>query len=244
MHAFAHAAHRRRAFTLIELLVVVSIIALLLAVLLPSLNGARRAARGAVCMANMRSLSIAQATYAGSNEDLLVVAGDGSYDVQGSWLGLLETQGAYHGARRCPMDRSPYFRTPYTAYSPPVLRVTSYGVNNYVSPTHAPLGVQPVHKLSQIVRPSSVIQFVELAEKGNYAVADHIHVQTFFHPLSPQLTPERVSLQMPIGRHGGTPKHWKGVVNYSFFDGHAEPLSLRAAYRDPDHNRFNPAVAR
>lgn len=232
------------AFTLIELLVVVSIIALLMAVLLPSLNGARRAARGAVCLANMRSLGLAQVTYAGANEDRLVVAGDGSYDVQGSWIGLLESQNAYEDVRRCPLDRSPHFKTPYTAFSPPVLRTTSYGINNFVSPTHAPLGVQPLNRLSQVVRPSAVIHFVELAETGDYAVADHIHVQSFWSPLSPQLTPARVSVQMPVGRHGGATKSWTGVLNYSFFDGHAEPLSLRSVYTDPEHNRFDPSVAR
>jgi prepilin-type N-terminal cleavage/methylation domain-containing protein/prepilin-type processing-associated H-X9-DG protein len=237
-------APRRRAFTLIELLVVISIIALLVAVLLPSLNGARRAARGAVCLANLRSLGLAQVTYAGSNEDRLVVAGDGSYDVQGSWIGLLESQGAYQGVRRCPLDRSPHFEAPYSAFAPPVLRTTSYGVNNYASPTHAPLGVRPLQRLSQVARPASVVHFVELAETGNYAVADHIHVQTFWNPLTPQLTPARVGVQMPLGRHGGTTRNWNGVLNYGFFDGHAEPLALRSAYKDPDHNRFNPAVAR
>jgi prepilin-type processing-associated H-X9-DG protein len=100
-----------------------------------------------------------------------------------------------------------------------------------------------IYRLSQIQRPSSVIQFVELAEEGEYAVADHIHVQEFFRPLTPQATPARVSVQMPIGRHGGNEKDWSGVLNYSFFDGHAEPLPLRDAYESPSRNRFNPAVA-
>lgn len=234
---------RSRAFTLVELLVVVSIIGLLVAMIVPSLSSARRAAQGTACMSNMRALALAQMTYAGAFRDRLVVAGEGSYDVQGSWIGLLEGQGTHGLARRCPLDRSPHFTSPFTDFDPPVLRHTSYGVNNYVSPTHAPLGATPVERLSQIRRPSEVIQFAELAETGNYAVADHLHVQEFFKPLTPQATPARVSVQMPLGRHGGRKKDWSGVTNFSYFDGHAGPQPLKNVYRDPGRNRFNPALA-
>lgn len=235
---------RSRAFTLIEILVVVSIIAMLIAILLPSLGRARRSARGAACAVNLRSLSLAQMTYADANGERLVNAGEGSYDVQGSWINLLQTQGVDELGRRCPADGSPYFDQPFTAFEQAVLRRTSYGINNYISPTHAPLGVKPLKKLSQIQRPASVVQFVELAETGNYAVADHIHVQEFYKPLTPKATPKRVSEQMPIGRHGGEKEDWSGALNYSFFDGHAEPKPLKSVYEDPQRNQFNPAVAR
>ncbi len=232
--------HPLRGFTLVELLVVAGMIALLLAILLPSLAKARESARRTACLASIRSLGLAQATYATVHKDLLVVAGEGSFDVQGSWIGLLEKEYAHSLVRRCLSDESPHFDSLNTAYSPPVYRKTSYGINNYVSPTHAPLGVEPVRKISQIRRPGDVIQFVELAETGDYSVADHVHVQYFYSPLAPQSTPGRVANQMPIGRHGGKPKDWSGMLNYSFIDGHAEPLRLRAAYENPDRNRFIP----
>lgn len=56
---------RRRAngFTLIELLVVVSIIALLVAILLPSLQSARQHAKAVVCNSNMHNIGVAMANY-------------------------------------------------------------------------------------------------------------------------------------------------------------------------------------
>lgn len=68
----ASAPQRRRAFTLLELLVVVAIISLLLAVLLPALDGARRRARQVVCVTHLREIGAAAVYYAGDNRDFIV----------------------------------------------------------------------------------------------------------------------------------------------------------------------------
>ena len=57
-------------FTLIELLVVVSIIALLVAILLPSLESAREQAKLVVCAANQKSLGLAMSLYCDNNQQL------------------------------------------------------------------------------------------------------------------------------------------------------------------------------
>lgn len=57
----------RNGFTLVELLVVISIIAMLLAVLMPALNKARETARGVLCGSNARQLILGCLNYAYDN---------------------------------------------------------------------------------------------------------------------------------------------------------------------------------
>src|SRR5437870_2667566 len=68
---------RRHAFTLVELLVVIGIIAVLIAVLLPTLNKARRAASKSVCLSNQRQLAMCLLLYANENRGWMPLNGPG-----------------------------------------------------------------------------------------------------------------------------------------------------------------------
>ncbi|MCH8118107.1 MAG: prepilin-type N-terminal cleavage/methylation domain-containing protein [Planctomycetes bacterium] len=60
-------------FTLIELLVVIAVIALLIAILIPVLNLAREQAQRAVCLSNLRQLTLAWVLYADDHDGKLVL---------------------------------------------------------------------------------------------------------------------------------------------------------------------------
>ncbi|MGH7178250.1 MAG: prepilin-type N-terminal cleavage/methylation domain-containing protein [Tepidisphaeraceae bacterium] len=96
---------RRAAFTLVELLVVIGVIAVLIAMLLPALNGARQAADRIKCQSNLRQLGQAFLLYNTQNNGYVIpsynmtgINGGASVPLDG-WAPILDRDKLVRGDR-------------------------------------------------------------------------------------------------------------------------------------------------
>ncbi|MGD8453339.1 MAG: type II secretion system protein [Phycisphaerae bacterium] len=121
----------RRAFTLIELLVVIAILAMLLTILLPSLQQARETAKDTLCLTHMKELGVAMHLYAGDARDTLPSSETWvdhatailHYDQPAD--AMTRTRSTMPKILFCPLDPDPYPK-PYMTGR---MEVTSYLVN-------------------------------------------------------------------------------------------------------------------
>jgi prepilin-type N-terminal cleavage/methylation domain-containing protein len=105
------AVRRRFAFTLIELLVVIAIIAILSALLLPALSGAKQRARTIQCVSNLHQISLAMRLYADDFNGLYPESGEtiawdqtDIYTLKKSWMQQLISYMKNTNAYHCPAD--------------------------------------------------------------------------------------------------------------------------------------------
>ena len=122
-HEYVNIPQNRRlagGFTLIELLVVIAVISLLMAMLLPALEAARRMARRTVCQSNLRQIAIGWELYLDGNDGVFLHRTNINHDFGGwkgitgyassrelnRYVGLDPNISAENGARlfRCPAD--------------------------------------------------------------------------------------------------------------------------------------------
>ena len=276
---------RTRAFTLVEMLIVVAVIGILIGILLPALGGARSAARTTVCVSNMRTLGLAHELYRNANDGKLIDAGfaegDGSlaFDPTTSWINTLRRFYREPIAAQCPNDNSPHLLpddiTPqdilegdYGGATPvannggaPRFRVTSYAINGYFSTVEQ--GEQAVTHIDALRRPSGLVMFVESAETGEHAGADHVHPDRWSSVPIPEFSLSQAILEMELDQHGGANlrtvkqairtagpapspellrRAWEARANYAFLDGSVRTTEFQEVYTDVERNLFDPSL--
>ena len=99
---------RKFAFTLIELLVTIGIIALLVAILIPSLRKARESAQTAQCLNNLRQIGLMSEMYTSVSGGSLMpyfwyTPSDPGLSYSNFWIGLLERQAGANTIQLCPV---------------------------------------------------------------------------------------------------------------------------------------------
>ena len=222
---------RRPGFTLTELLIVIAIIGILVALLLPTLAGAKERAQRITCLNNLKQLQACWNMYAHDSDDrvapnnfvnystgpalarqLTWCAGETRYDTETSAIqnGVLWRYNTSTGIYRCPTDTSQVVDR-VTGLPLGIPRTRSYNMNGTIGCTATPWISVYTH-VSQMRQPppSAVFVFAEVHE--DCIVDAHFGVAPVDNPFFPMVNNWG---EIPTDRHN------RGA-NFSFADGHVE----------------------
>ncbi len=245
---------RRRAFSLVELLVVIGIVAVLLGLLLPVLSAVRRAARNAVCLANLHTWAVAMQGYMTANGGRPIAIDADVTDPR--WYEQLQPYvGNVTRPLLCPMAAEPgnVLGSATWAWGPdrtygvgrPVWSVRgtyvgSYGVNGWLLQLPAGSAVAPVLAgkfLTMPVRSPALVPVVAdcvLADPGFPMASDTV---------PPSLTSPFVPRGSGLPRATGSMQYFcidrhRRRVNVAMLDGHAEAVPLARLWQLQWHRGF------
>jgi len=200
---------KRNGFTLIELLVVIAIIAILMAILLPALNRVKEQGQRAVCLSNVKQLTLAWIMYANENDDKIVNASTFySRDGEPAWIGARSsTSGTVEERRENLKDGILYeFCNDVDIYRCPTgIRgeVLTYAIVDALNGARSIPGTKDlmIKRLSQIRRPGERFVFIDEGKISPDSWTVFYDQESWW--------------DRPMVRHGdGT--------NFSFVDGHSD----------------------
>ena len=162
----------RRAFTLIELLVVIAIVAILAAILFPVFASAKKAAKDATTISNLKQLGVAFALYEGDADDVFPAATHswGGEGLVGGWVFLerlnaspsrfnLRKGSVYPYAKSVEIFRSPLDKDAATSG-------LSFAMNSCLSVPPLTSSVIPSISATAVDNPASLMQLSEEAANG------------------------------------------------------------------------------
>lgn len=252
MRSATTSALSQRAFTLVEMLVVVGVIVVLVGLLVPALAGVQRQSRAANDLATLRSLSVAHAGYMNAHKDHFVDVGlphGGIGSPNASFVTTLRPFLDHPVALRSPLDQSSRWSADQGGTADPALgpvRITSYGMNNHLSRNYSPLAAiegpgAGSDRLGEIQRPAEMVCFLLMTEEGDFALADHPHVETWCG-LSDEQAPTIAATQVAITAVDRQRPARASLSNYAFLDGHCRTHEFDDLWTNCERNRFDPQL--
>lgn len=197
----------RGGFTMIELLVVVTIILILAAILLPTLQKAKEKGLQSHCVNNLRQHAMAPMLYVDDHDGFTPCVRDPSlgYDYGGwmfqlgHYLHVVPTNLNIRSVAFCPVDALGYNANPFKKWR--------YAMNHDLRYDGAVSNPQPTKKIASVMDASKAMAFTE---NGMYR--DVIHMPAL----------EYAFYGHPAGDYVAGPAHGGKGIGIAYVDGHAE----------------------